>query len=397
MAQRNRQRQKVQGLVLSNLTRALGEHPRPSPEDVISDAFRDNLHRALSVPGIKPNLPTDIQVVRSWSGHDGVDGQLISYSSPLGGPKIEAYVLRPSNNRAPLPGVMALHCHGNFKLLGKEKIADDNSGPPEEIKRYRDNAYGGRAFANELAKSGYVVLVPDTFLWGSRRLDEGVIPDFFSDAGQILGSHDRFRSKLPRAANFDELSANLARDTTFEPHVESFLRSIGSSLAAVVNLEDRVSARVLQSLPGVKDPERIASIGLSGGGNRTGLLLATDDAVKIGVIAGMMGTYSGLRQSGAWWTHSWLFYPPNIPGEPTWEWPDIVGSGAKAKSLCCLNNNQDPLFDREGQRHANNRLVDIYRAASRDAAFRSFDYEGHHKFDVAMQEEAFRFLREFLI
>jgi len=49
------------------------------------------------------------------------------------------------------------------------------------------------------------------------------------------------------------------------------------------------------------------------------------------------------------------------------------------------------------ERHANKRLVDIYRAASRDAAFRSFDYEGHHKFDVAMQEGAFRFLCEFLI
>jgi dienelactone hydrolase len=367
---------------------------QPTAEQVLSPEFYHRLKSALSVAGTEPELPRDITVEREWRNANGVDGQLLSYSSPIGGPKIEAYVLRPSNITRPLPAVMALHCHGNFKLLGKEKIADDNLSVRAEIARYRANGYGGRAFANELARRGYVVLVPDTFLWGSRQIDHESIPVFFGDVGKYVGQHERFASKLPEAHNSDVLAQELARDNAFEPLVESLLRIKNTSLAGVVNLEDRVSVRVLQSLGGVAHPETIGAIGLSGGGNRTGLLLATEDAVRVGVIAGMMCTYSALCESGQWWKHSTLFYPPNIPGQPSWEWPDIVARGASYKSVCCLNNRQDPLFVRAGQEAAHERLREIYRAARREREYVGLDFDGHHKFDIEMQERAFSFLAE---
>jgi dienelactone hydrolase len=382
-----------EGLSLTSLSLNIATTKQIPVSEVLHTEFQERLKLALSVPGVEPQLRGGVTVEREWRDHDGVDGQLLSYASPLGGPKIEAYVLRPANTKEDLPGVIALHCHGNFKVLGKEKIADDDSGPLIELRKYRDNSYGGRAFANELAKRGFMVLVPDTFLWGSRCLDSQSIPAFFGDVGETIGLHPRFRNKLPEASNFDSMSRRLAADNAFEPQVENFLRGLNTSLVGVVNLEDRVSVQALRSLRGLKDPNSIAAIGLSGGGNRAGLLLATDESIKAAVIAGMMGTYSGLRESDKYWMHSSLFYPPNIPGQPAWEWPDIVGSAAKSKSLCCLNNDQDPLFNRAGQAAAHERLKALYKEAQREDKYLGLEFPGHHKFDLNMQDIAFDFLK----
>ena len=42
---------------------------------------------------------------------------------------------------------------------------------------FRARSYGGRAYANALAREGYVVLVHDTFLWGSRRFPPETMPE----------------------------------------------------------------------------------------------------------------------------------------------------------------------------------------------------------------------------
>jgi hypothetical protein len=51
----------------------------------------------------------------------------------------------------------------------KEKIADGPDGPIPEPTPLRTKTYRGQAFANALALRGFVVLVHDVFLWGSRR------------------------------------------------------------------------------------------------------------------------------------------------------------------------------------------------------------------------------------
>ena len=111
--------------------------------------------------------PVDARVELEWE-KDGVAGQEISWSVGFG-PRTHAYVLKPAKANGSLPGIVALHDHSDFKYYGKEKIAD---GPQEAlpvITDFRQNPYGGRAYANALAREGFVVLAHDVFLWGSRR------------------------------------------------------------------------------------------------------------------------------------------------------------------------------------------------------------------------------------
>jgi hypothetical protein len=65
--------------------------------------------------------------------------------------------------------VLALHGHDGLKFFGKEKVADGPDGAPASVRALRENLYEGVAFANELARRGFSVLVYDVFLWGSRR------------------------------------------------------------------------------------------------------------------------------------------------------------------------------------------------------------------------------------
>jgi hypothetical protein len=56
------------------------------------------------------------------------------------------------------------------KYFGKRKITKTSDDQHPMMKTHQDNYYGGMAWANELAKRGYVVLVPDSFAFASRRV-----------------------------------------------------------------------------------------------------------------------------------------------------------------------------------------------------------------------------------
>ena len=69
-----------------------------------------------------------------------------------------------------MPGILAFHDHGGNKYFGTRKITrtGDSQHPADE--RTSANYYGGRAWANEIARRGYVVLVSDAFPFASRRV-----------------------------------------------------------------------------------------------------------------------------------------------------------------------------------------------------------------------------------
>ena len=71
--------------------------------------------------------PVDPHEEGTWVS-DGVVGEEISWGVGYG-PRTRAWLLRPEGAHGPLPGVLALHDHSNFKFLGKEKIADGPSRP----------------------------------------------------------------------------------------------------------------------------------------------------------------------------------------------------------------------------------------------------------------------------
>src|SRR5262249_3522166 len=118
--------------------------------------------------------PLDVRADARWS-RDGVDGEEVSWSVGYG-PRTRARFLRPAGVAQPLPGVLALHGHDGYKYHGLEKVSDGPSGTLPEVAPLRRGMYEGRAFANGLARQGFAVLVPDVFLWGSRRFEVDTLP-----------------------------------------------------------------------------------------------------------------------------------------------------------------------------------------------------------------------------
>src|SRR5713101_696013 len=90
--------------------------------------------------------------------------------------------------------VLALHSHDGYKYFGKEKIADGPDGPISELTPLRDKTYQGRAFANALAARGFVVLVHDVFLWGSRSFPLETMPESIRDRATGLDGIEHYNA-----------------------------------------------------------------------------------------------------------------------------------------------------------------------------------------------------------
>src|ERR1700737_3566676 len=212
--------------------------------------------------------PIDVRIERKWQG-EGVTGNEVSWSVGFG-PRTHAWVLGPGGGERDLPGVIALHDHGHFKYCGKEKIADGPDGPLPVVQGFRNTHYGGRAFANHLARRGFAVLVPDVFLWGSRRFPLDAMPA----ADQALA--DAVAQTLQFAPENPEVGRYHGAAYLHENLIEKYCALLGTSFAAIVAYEDRVALNYLRNRGDV-DGRRLGCIGFSGGGLRAALLGALVD------------------------------------------------------------------------------------------------------------------------
>ena len=131
--------------------------------------------------------PPAVHIERRWTV-EGLDGEELSYSVGYG-PPTKAWVLKPAGVRGTLPGVLVLHSHDGFKYYGKEKVADGPDPTPDVVAALRTSTYGGRAFAIDLARRGFVVLVPDVFGWGSRRFPCGQMPPLVQELGKLTAGN----------------------------------------------------------------------------------------------------------------------------------------------------------------------------------------------------------------
>jgi dienelactone hydrolase len=282
--------------------------------------------------------------------------------------------------------VLALHDHGGFKYYGKEKIADGPDAPPPFVTDFRAGAYGARAFANELAKEGFAVLVHDIFLWGSRRFPFEAMPDSIRQIAQAYRRELGIQLAWP-----EEVAVYNAACSLHENLVEKYCCVLGTSLAGVISYEDRVAANYLASRPDVI-PERIGCVGLSGGGCRSALLQSTCEQIAAAVIVGMMSTCEGMLDHNIA-THTWMLFPQS------WgrygDWTDLAACRAPSPLLVQYDL-QDELFTEEGMRAADRRLAAHYCSVGSPENYRGEFYPGPHKFDVEMQSSAFAWLREHL-
>ncbi len=293
-------------------------------------------------------------------------------------------MLKPTGAHGRLPGVLALHGHDGFKFYGKEKIADGPEPTPAVATALRQDYYQGRAFANDMARLGFVVLVPDVFGWGSRRFPLGEMPPVVQELGRLTAGPvppGTVPGRFP-----SEVASYNAAAWHHEHLVEKYCSLLGTTLAAVVAHEDRVALGYLRSRPDTTD--RTGSVGLSGGGCRSALLRATSEDLSAAVVVGMMGTYDSLLDHSVI-DHTWMLVPAGFAGQA--DWPDLAACRAPAP-LFVQYNRHDPLFPLSGATRAHERITAHYDESGSPTAYTGVFYDGPHKFDVAMQNDAFSWL-----
>jgi len=321
-------------------------------------------------------VPRCVRVERRWR-RDGLSGEELSWSVGYG-PRTHAWLLRPLGEEQ-LPAIVALHCHGKFKFYGKEKVADGPDGVAQGARAVRDQYYGGRAYVNELARRGFVVLVHDVFMWGSRRFDESAMPE---DIQSRMQQYDDIADgKLREIGRYNVGAAD------HENIVAKYCNVLGTSLAGVVCHEDRVAVAYLSSRSDVLS-DRIGCLGFSGGGARAAFLYATSLRVSAAVIVGMMSGYEELLGQHIA-PHTWIFFPPGLAKVA--DWPDVAACRAPSPLLVQYGR-EDQMFTVDGMNAADARIGDHYSHYAEPRGYEGRFYDSGHCFSVPMQEEAFAWL-----
>ena len=348
------------------------------PDQFSGSRTRRNLKKVLGFTK-GDEFPQDVRIEDRWLC-DGIQGEVISWWVGYG-PRTFAWLLKPEGVKTKLPGILALHDHGGFKFYGKEKIA---SGPGDvnltQINWWND-VYGGRPFADELCKKGFVVLVHDTFLWGSRKFPLKDMPEQDLDKGRII------TKEIPSPHLPDEIYTYNATAGFHEHTIEKYCNLLGTTLAGVVSHEDRIALNYLASRSEIQ-PKKLGCIGLSGGGNRSALLLATNNKIQAAVIVGLMSTYFDLLDHNVI-SHTWMFFPQGWSRYG--DWPDIAASRVPMPLLVQYDR-EDELFTLNGMMNAHKHIQDIYKNNNANTKYSGEFFPGPHKFDEFMQESAFNWL-----
>jgi dienelactone hydrolase len=280
----------------------------------------------------------------------------------------------------PLPGILALHDHGGNKFLGWRKIVRTGSDHWEIQRLHQAESYEGTAWANEIARRGYAVLVHDTFPFASRRVRVAdVSPEV--RAGGID----------PEPDDLEGIAKYNAFANQHEHIMEKSLLSAGTTWPGVYLVEDQRALDVLSSRPGV-DPTRLGCAGLSGGGMRTVFLGGLDERIKVAVAVGFMTTWRDFLLDKAF-THTWMTYVPLLPREL--DFPEILALRAPAATMV-LNCREDPLYSLPEMERADAILRETFERAGAADRYRCNFYGGGHKFDREMQADAFAWFDRFL-
>jgi len=346
-------------------------HPVAEPGEVTHQKVMQTLS---FTPG--PDMPTDVKVEKTWK-KDGLVGELITWSVGYG-PRTESWLLKPENATGALPGVIALHDHGGFKYFGKEKIADGPDATPGYVQTFRGDSYGGVAFANELAKRGYVVLVNDVFTWGSRKMPTDKMAQWALDIADL-----RIAANGPSFGQPVEVSRHNHAAGIQEMIIEKVCTVLGTTMAGLISYEDRVAAGFLSSRDDVQ-PGGVGCVGLSGGGARSSLLQASCKNIRAAVVVGMMGTYEGLLDDNIK-GHTWMMFPHGWAKHG--DWTDFTACRAPSP-LMVQYDLEDWHFPEKCMRDADKRIGARYASVNARKNYVGKFYPGPHKFDLEMQADA---------
>ncbi len=341
--------------------------PKPAATRATAEKLRSCLGRVPATLKIQ-----DLQI-EPGQVHDGLHIQALSWWVGYG-PRTEAWLLHPAGEEGPWPGVMALHDHGGFRRLGKEKIANGPEGPHPAVQSGGCRAgYEEIAWANELARRGYAVLVHDVLSWGSRRFEA---EDLAEQEGQWT----------PGDPGSDVDSYNAAANQR-EHSLAKVCNLLGTSFPGLLFYEDQLALQVMLDLPEVASGP-LSCLGHSGGGARAMLLAALDPRIgQVGVM-NMMCSYSALVEEKAW-LHSWQMIPPGWA--PAHDWPEILALRTDLE-LCVLSSDADSGFSAEAQQTARDCLSSAWAEAGVIEGLTILLHEQGHHFGRSEQEALFAWL-----
>lgn len=349
------------------------------------DAWRkeavEKARELVSAPA-KPALPK--VTVKKKYVYDGLEIEELSWQLPYGRPT-EAVLLKPAGITKPLPGILGLHDHAGMKYFGLRKIVKTADDQHPILKEHQETDYGGQAWANEIAKQGHVVLVHDTFTFGSRRVYYEDTKGLNWGAVSTEGKTDADPEKPEHIRTYNAWSSE-------HEHVMSkSLFSAGTTWPGVFLMEDQVALDILADRKEV-DANRLGCGGLSGGGLRTVYLAGLDPRIKCAVCVGFMTTWKDLILNKSF-NHTWMTYTPLLP--KYLDFPEILGLRAPLPTLV-LNNNQDQLYTLPEMKNADVILTEVFKKAGASDKYKASFYDGPHKFDADMQKEAFEWFRKWL-
>jgi dienelactone hydrolase len=337
---------------------------------------RKRLADRLSIPdlGGTPEVK-----VRKQHTFDGLHIEELTWQLPYGRPT-EAILLKPENASGRLPGILAFHDHGGNKYFGTRKITRTGNDQHPLMKEHQEHYYEGRAWANEVANRGYVVLVSDAFPFASRRVMLQDVPE-----------HLRGKLSDEDPENRDNIIAYNDWAGDHEHIMAKSLFSAGTTWPGVFFAEDRKALDILCARKDV-DASRIGCGGLSGGGMRTVFMGGLDPRIKCAVCVGFMTTWKDFIVDKSF-THTWMTYVPVLPNEL--DFPEILGLRAPLPTLV-LNDEQDQLYTLPEMKKADGILREVFTKAKAADKYACSYYPGLHKFDAPMQAEAFAWFDKWL-
>ena len=323
-------------------------------------------------------------IVKKTYEYDGLTIEELEWQLPYGR-KTQAILLKPANAKGPLPAVLGLHDHGGNKYFGKRKITKTSDQMHPMMVEHQKSDYSGNAWANDLAKKGYVVLVHDAFTFASRRV---MYKDISHIAWGICKTDGKSDENPEQQENIDKYNIWASEH---EHIMSKSLFSGGTTWPGVALYEDRKALDILCSRSDVIS-EKVGCCGLSGGGLRTNYLGGLDKRIKCAISVGFMTTWKDFIVSKSY-THTWMTYTPLLPNYL--EFPEILGLRVPLPTMV-LSNNEDHLYNLPEMKRASKILEEVFAKAGATDKYSGKFYPGDHKFDADMQKDAFNWFDQWL-
>jgi dienelactone hydrolase len=221
-----------------------------------------------------------------------------------------------------------------------------------------------------------VVITIDALMFGERRL---ILDEDLKHGWDRSQYTVEVADHLNRKCRGKE--ATLAKSMTYA----------GRTWPGIITWDDIRTVDYLVTRPEV-DEQRIGCVGVSLGGWRSLFLAGMDERIAAACVVGFMSTVRPMLRRHID-THSFSHFVPGL--HQYLDLPDVVSMMAP-KPLMVQQCREDGLFPAEGMRDSVNKIAAVYQRAGVKDRFAGRYYDGGHRFDVAMQNEAFEWLNHHL-